>query len=220
MASFRKSKKDQPPEDPTCLPRSLELSKTTFFGASLVPAEVKASIPLLHALPPDALRPLLQQITALLKGTVRDITDEQFMNSQRKMLLKLAGLNLDTPFDGASYGTLFSGLYTLLRVAVRTKTPGDVLRADLLRMHVPATATEALLRVVHATRPDIEVESCLTLCHYNPSPHCSKIVTYVLYLFLWLHVRNMLFLIAFVAQGWRSCAGGWMWSSHRGPCRV
>jgi len=155
MASFRKSKKDLPPEDPTRLPRNMEHCKTTFFGATL-PEEFKASIPLLHALPPDALRPMLQQLVALLKGTVKDITDEQFLNSQRKMLHKLEGLELATPFDGVSYGTLFSGLYTLLRVAVRSKSPADVLRSDLLRMHVPAAAVDTLLRGVQAVRSDVE----------------------------------------------------------------
>ena len=161
MASFRKSKKDAPPEDPTLLPRAVASSKTTFFGASLPPPEVHAAVPLLHALPPDALRPLLQQLAALLKGhpVARDITDEQFLASQRKMLNKLEGLELATPFDGAKYGALFSGLYSLLRVAVRSKTPGPVLREDLLRMHVPPAAAEALLKVVAAVRPEIEVRS-------------------------------------------------------------
>ena len=160
MASFRKSKKDLPPEDPTLIPRSMQQAKTTFFGASMPPTEFQAAIPLLHALPPDALRPILQQLVALLKGTARDITDEQFLISQRKMLGKLQqieGLDSKITFDGVNYGVLFSGLYTLLRVAVRNKTPRDTMRSDLLKMHVPSAVTDDLLRVVQMVRPEIEV---------------------------------------------------------------
>lgn len=156
MASFRKAKKDLPPEDPSVFPRTMKLCKTTFFGTAMPPPEFQAAVPLLHALPPDALRPLLQQLVALLRGTARDITDEQFLASQRKMLGKLESLELTIPFDGTKYGILFSGLYTLLRVAVRNKTPGDVIRSDLLRMHVPQTTTEDLLRVIKMVRPEIE----------------------------------------------------------------
>ena len=158
MASFRKSKKEQAAEDPTRLPRSLQEGGKglTFFGAA-IPPEVAAAVPLLHALPPDALRPLLQQVLGLLRGTVRDVSDEQFLSSQRKMLGKLEALQLEQPFDGESYGTLLSGLYSLVRVAVRSKSPADTLRADLLRMHVPAAAVDALLRAVQSVRPEIEV---------------------------------------------------------------
>jgi hypothetical protein len=156
MASFRKSKKDAPPEDPTLLPRALLGSPSTFFGAAGPPQEVVAAVPLLHALPPEALRPLLQQLAALLKGGTLLLSDDQFLAAQRKMLGKLEGLQLAVPFDGQRYGALFSGLFSLLRAAVRNKTPGAALLADLSRMHVPPAAAEDLARVVRLVRPDIE----------------------------------------------------------------
>lgn len=156
MVSFRKAKTEAP-EESARMPRSVVLSKGTFFGES-VPEEAREAVSLLHLLSPEALRSPLQHIAALLKGDVDGISDEQFMLSERKMLQKIEGFHPSESFDGVKYGVLFSGLYSMLRSAVRSKTPRDVLQADLVKMNVPKPVVEDMVRVVQAIRQ--EAENC------------------------------------------------------------
>lgn len=141
------------------MPRAISKSPLTFFGAATPPAEVVAVVPLLHALPVEALRPILQQLSALLQGTRSTLSDDQFIAVQRKMLGKLEGLELPVSWDGAMYGALFSGLHSLLRAAVRNKMPGEAIKRDLVSMNIPPAAVDDLMRVLQRVRPEIEAHA-------------------------------------------------------------
>lgn len=129
------------PQDPTKVPAGIDNS--TFF-APAIPDEVRACVPLLHITPTEILREALQNALKYLKGI--EITDEQYLAMQK---------NAST-IDGLDFSVMFTGLYSIIRVAIRQKAKNDTVRADLAKMNVPENVVEGIAKIVKVARGDIE----------------------------------------------------------------
>jgi hypothetical protein len=135
------------PQDPTKVPAGIDSS--TFF-APAIPDEVRTCVPLLHITPTEILREALQNALKYLKGV--EITDEQYVAMQK---------NAST-VEGLDFAVMFTGLYSIIRVAVRQKAKSDTIRADLTRMNVPENVVEGVAKVVKVARGDIEATALTT----------------------------------------------------------
>lgn len=141
MSKARFGRTAAPPQDPTKVPAGIDTS--TYFAPS-IPDEVKACVPLFHIVPTEILRETLQNVLHYLKGG--EVTDEQFLAMQR----------VSNKVEDLDYGVYFTGVYTIIRVAIRLKTKSETIRADLTKMNVPGGVVDDLIRVIRVSRFDIE----------------------------------------------------------------
>jgi hypothetical protein len=142
------------PQDPTKVPNGIDTS--TYFAPS-IPQEVKEIVPILHTVSPDLLRETLSTIINYLKGNLV-ITDEHFLSLQR-MALKLekeGGGSGSSGGAASEYGLFFTGLYSMIKIAIQFKIKNESIRNDLLKMNVPTHVIEDLIRVIRISRFDIE----------------------------------------------------------------
>jgi hypothetical protein len=134
------------PQDPTKVPPGIDSS--TYF-APQIPDEIKELVPIFHRLTSTTLlHETLQHIINHLNGN--ELTDEQFLSLQRQSL-KLE--STEPPID---YGIFFTGLYSLIRIAIRYKIKNEIIRNDLIKMNVPSAVVDDIIRAIRASRFDIE----------------------------------------------------------------
>jgi hypothetical protein len=138
------------PQDPTKVPNGIDTS--TYFAPS-IPQEVKEIVPILHTVSPELLRETLSTIMNYLKGNLV-ITDEHFLSLQR-MAAKLEKEGGASSGAG-DYGLFFTGLYSMIKIAIQFKIKNDSIRKDLLKMNVPSQVIEDVIRVIRISRFDIE----------------------------------------------------------------
>lgn len=132
----------QQQQDPTKVPNGID--NITYFTPQ-IPSEVKEIVPLLHKITIEIFREILSSVLLYLKGNT--ITDEQFLVLQR-LSNKIEG--------GIDIGLLYSGLYTIIRIAIRQKVKNDVIKNDLLKMNLPSHIVDDIIRVIRISRFDIE----------------------------------------------------------------
>ena len=126
--------------DPTKVPTGIDTS--TFFAPTIFD-EVKAAVPLFHSMPQDIIRASLEIVRKHL--TVGPIEDEEFILLQNK--LKQAG---------EEFGIMFTGLYSIIRTAVYSKTPLPSIITDLKSINVPPSVADDISRVISGSRQDLE----------------------------------------------------------------
>lgn len=136
-ASFGRQKKE--PQDPTKVPAGIDSS--TFFSPS-IPDEVKAMVPILHAMPPENYAPLLRRFHKYMQD--RDLGEQEYHALQSK------------EFPDVDFAVVFSGLFTLTSLATKLKTKLSVIAADLGKMNVPAAFTDLFVRLLRASRASLE----------------------------------------------------------------
>lgn len=145
------------PQDPTKVPNGIDPS--TYFAPS-IPQEVKEIVPILHTISLNLLRETLSTIMNYLQGQVM-ISDEYFLSLQR-MAIKLEKENGNKTGSGGTgtgcsdYGLLFTGLYSMIKIAIQFKIKNEIIRNDLLKMNVPIPVIDDLIRVIRLSRFDIE----------------------------------------------------------------
>jgi len=111
-----------------------EMDDITFFGPS-VPQQVRVLIPLLDKVNQQQFRKALQVAVEYLKGS--EISDRQF-----EQLSKTLSLPKDT------FATLFTGLYYIVRAAIRNKAKIDVFQNLLKELNIPQAFAADLVKVL------------------------------------------------------------------------
>ena len=142
------------PQDPTKVPNGIDPS--TYFAPS-IPQEVREIVPILHSISLNLFRETLSTIMNYLQGNVV-ISDEYFLSLQR-MAMKLEKENGNKTGTGggcSDYGLLFTGLYSMIKIAIQFKIKNEIIRNDLLKMNVPIPVIDDLIRVIRLSRFDIE----------------------------------------------------------------
>ncbi len=124
--------KNQPPKSQS----SQTMDRTSFLGPSL-PSEVKGIItPALAQLDQRVFRKMLEYVVEYLKGT--EITDENIAELQAAVDPKTATL----------LPPLFTGLYYIIRAAIRTKVTLENFQSDLSEIKFPPAFANDLGRVL------------------------------------------------------------------------
>jgi hypothetical protein len=153
------------PQDPTKVPPGIDSS--TYF-APQIPDEVKEVVPIFHRLTStELLRETLQHIINHLNGN--QLTDDQFLSLQRQSLKLENSSGTETAFD---YGLFFTGLYSIIRLAIRYKIKNDTIRTDLNKMNVPSAVVDDIVRAIRSSRFDIERAA---LAHRIRFPRLEKL---------------------------------------------
>lgn len=124
----------------------------SFLGYNVLP-EVKRAIPLLQKIGPDNLEPILELVLIHLSGD--DIEEVQFDSSQRQS-------GLERPVAAA----LFTGVFYILRKALRDRVKSPDFNAALEELRVPAPIINVLWKAFHSR------SLFLLLCFY-----CSWVLT-------------------------------------------
>jgi hypothetical protein len=127
--------------DPTLIPPGIDT--TTFFTPS-IPDEIRDCVPMLHTIPVDIFREILQNVLIYLK-------EQQISQESYALMIKKVGT-----VEGLDLGVLVTGLYSIIRVAVRQKTKLSNINADLRKMNVPNHIVDDLVRVIRASRFELE----------------------------------------------------------------
>jgi hypothetical protein len=147
------------PVDPTRVPAGVDVS--TFFNPSIAD-EVKAAVPVFHALSADIIRAGLELIRKyFINGS---ISDEEFIEMQNK-----------TKQSGSNFGVMLTGLYSIIRMAVYAKTPLTKINTDLKAMNVPPAVADDITRVVNALRATIERNAISSVRRAPGFTHLSKL---------------------------------------------
>lgn len=113
------------------------MDRTSFLGPSL-PAEVKGILtPALAQIDQRVFRKMLEYVVEYLKGT--EITNENIAELQEAIDPKTAAL----------LPPLFTGLYYILRAAIRTKVTIENFMADLTEVKFPPVFAQDLGKVLN-----------------------------------------------------------------------
>lgn len=113
------------------------MDRTSFLGPSL-PAEVKGILtPALAQIDQRVFRKMLEYVVEYLKGT--EITDENIAELQGAVDAKTASF----------LPALFTGLYYILRAAIRTKVPLEHFQTDMNEIKFPPVFAQDLGRVLN-----------------------------------------------------------------------
>lgn len=133
-----------PVQDPTQLPPGLDTT-TYFFPA--IPTELKPLIPLLHSTP-------LEHVTTCLQAVV---TYLQLQNGGKYVAIdKAVYASMSSVLSMEDTNLLLTGLYFILRIAIRNKVKLSVVKTDLLKMNVPKEVVDLLTQALRRSRLDIE----------------------------------------------------------------
>jgi len=114
----------------------------SFFGPSL-PHEVRAMIPLLTKIEQPQFRKAIQIAVEHLKGV--PISDQQF-----HQISKVVNLSKQT------FALVFTGVYYILRAAVRSKAKTEVVQSLLTELRIPEPFIADLVKVVQTSRATLE----------------------------------------------------------------
>mmetsp|Transcript_3762 Transcript_3762/g.5838 ORF Transcript_3762/g.5838 Transcript_3762/m.5838 type:complete len:240 (-) Transcript_3762:151-870(-) len=144
-------------QDPTKVPKGIDTS--TYFAPS-IPDEVKQTIPLLHITPSEVLSDTLSKVVLMVNG--EPVSDESLVILQRGA----------SKIEGMDYGLLFTGLYSIIRIAIRQKAKSASIHSDLLKMNCPAPAADEIVRVIQTSRTSMESSA---LCHRIRFPRLEKL---------------------------------------------
>jgi len=130
------------------------MDRTSFLGPSL-PAEVKGILtPALTQMDQRVFRKMLEYVVEYLKGT--EITDENIAELQAAVDPKTASL----------LPPLFTGLYYILRAAIRTKVAQEDFQKDLGEIKFPPVFAQDLGRVLNKSRALLESVAISKRIHY------------------------------------------------------
>lgn len=133
-----------PVQDPTQLPSGLDT--TTFFFPA-IPAELKPLIPLLHSTSIEHVSTCLQAVVNYLQlqygGKYVAIDKAVYASTSAAMTMD------DT-------NVLLTGLYFILRIAIRNKIKLSVMKGDLTKMNVPNQVVDLLAHELQRCRLSIE----------------------------------------------------------------
>ncbi len=134
------TRKGKAPQDPTQCPSGIDL--TTYFSP-VISEEIKSIIPLLHATPIDTIKVLIHAVFHyLLSHAVVSELNEEIYNKglQPKEVNKLV-----------------TGLYLIIRIALKNKIKLSIIKADLLKMNAPGPVVEEIVKEVMTSRLPYEV---------------------------------------------------------------
>jgi hypothetical protein len=133
-------KKKEVVQDPTRIAAGAEVGT---FLAPAAPDDVRAAVPLLHALPAEHYAPLMK---AVYKYIQEGSLSESAFNAMQTA----------AEFENVDFGTLLSGMYTLVTIITRMKTKLSVVATDLAKMNFPAPFIELLVKLLRSSRPGLE----------------------------------------------------------------
>jgi len=115
----------------------------SFLGPS-TPVELAKSLPILRKIDQKEYKPVSQKVLYYLKGneiTEKDITSLSFTDQSIQATL------------------VFTGLFFLLRAAIRSRTKIDQLQKDLVELKLPEYMTTDIVQIVQKYREEVETSS-------------------------------------------------------------
>ena len=121
------------------------IDSSTFF--TVIPDEVRAAVPLIHGLEDAELAPYIDlALAALKRGSAPEDGDFEALTAAK---------------GGASEkdGTIFTGVYIILRTAIRNRCKASIVEKDLKQMNVPPSAVSIIVSKLKAERFAIEDRS-------------------------------------------------------------
>jgi hypothetical protein len=110
---------------------STAVSQATFFGPK-APIEVTTIIPLLNELEKSLFQRLLQFVVEYMRGT--EITETHWSKLREKV----------PEAKSRQLAAIFTGLYVILKTAVKTKIDAAQFRTDLTRLNIPDDLAQEL----------------------------------------------------------------------------
>jgi hypothetical protein len=135
--SFGKQKSQ--PVDPTRVPPGIDSST---FMSPAIPEEIKAAVPVLHALAAESYTPLLRRVNKfMLDG---EMADAEFTQLQAK------------EFTDIDLSVVLSGLYTLVNRITKSKTKLSAIAEDLIKINMPGPFVELFIRLIRVSRNNFE----------------------------------------------------------------
>lgn len=139
--SLSKQKSATAPVDTTHVPSGIDSS--TFLSPE-IPEVVKCAVPLLHELPIESCDEIIIEVANYL-------VKYQVSNTLQLETQEFEGTN----FSG-SRGIIFSGLYSLLRAAIRQKVHFGNFAEDLRKMNFPEKVVERMVALLKEKRHEFE----------------------------------------------------------------
>jgi hypothetical protein len=131
------------PQDPTVCPNGIDTS--TFFSPH-IPEEIKVTVPLLHSTPVDIVKTYISSILHYLLS--HSVVSELNENVYGQNGISARETNL-----------MISGLYLILKLALRNKVKLSAIKGDLLKMNIPQAVVEEIGKVVSESRTNYELLS-------------------------------------------------------------
>ena len=145
--SLKDSKAKEKPTDPLTVPKGIDGS--TMFAPS-IPESVLMTVPLLHAMSIDDAATLLDISMGVATNASGAYTDKIVKNETSRHIAD------DT------FATVVSGLYAVVKTAIRTKVHASALTDNLLKMHFPAPfVTSKLVPAIINQRAELESTALL-----------------------------------------------------------
>jgi hypothetical protein len=154
MASVKSFGRQKEVQDPTKVPVGIDSST---FMTPQIPDEVKGLVPLLHQLPAESFAPLLRRVYAFLQDG--EMTEAEYHGLQTK------------EFSSVNFAVMFTGLYTLISLIVRTKAKLSIIAADLAKINMPPTFIDLLVRFIRTARPGLEIIATSRTSHFPRLQH-------------------------------------------------
>jgi hypothetical protein len=143
MTAVLKTKgKGGQPQDPTLCPNGIDTS--TFFSPH-IPEEIKVAVPLLHLTPIDVVKTYISSILHYLLS--HSVVSELNEN--------IYGQNV----SARETNLMITGLYLILKLALRNKVKLSAIKGDLLKMNIPQGVVEEIGKVVTESRTNYELLS-------------------------------------------------------------
>jgi hypothetical protein len=122
----------------------LGIDSTTFFNPQ-IPYEVKSAVPLMHSCQIEVIRICIDVVLSYLE--TKKFDENEFIKFQTKIRQK-----------NVEFSVLFTGIFSVLRLAVSLKISRSVLVTTLTSMNVPSLVIEEI--VVGLMKARKRIESC------------------------------------------------------------
>lgn len=147
--NMKDTKAKAPPTDPLTIPPGIDMS--TFFTPS-IPESVYQTVPLLHATPIEQTAIIVAMALDLFINAADSSTGASSNNILKPDSLKA--------MPDEAFTLLLSGLFCIIKTAIRTKVHAKTLSADLLKMHLPeAVVNTHLVPGIYARRSAMEASA-------------------------------------------------------------
>lgn len=166
MAAFARKQTQAAAVDATACPVGIDA--LTCFAPYCIPAEVRASIPLFHALSTSAVQQALENLLSYLLDhnsvagaysklggvTQNGVTDEQFLAFQADLRTSSSS---SAPFDADVHAAVvLSALYSIVLHVVVTRVKLSTLESDLKAMNMPPAAAGLVCKGIKMCRKRLD----------------------------------------------------------------
>lgn len=143
--------------------KNSEIPVPIFFTKDRLTDEIVKTKALLEILPEDSLGEITKKIVQHLVMTSYDPShsveekDELFISFQKS-------LNLED--IGGDFGVIYSGICSILRMAIRSQVKLTVFFEDLTLLKFPPPVVEAMAKILAKSRPLLESKICQSSCRF------------------------------------------------------